>query len=54
VRLRQLPVRWRLTLWYAVLFALILALIGGVLFIWLREHLNAELDERCMIRQLWR
>jgi heavy metal sensor kinase len=46
VRPRQLPVRWRLTLWYAVLFALILALIGSVLFVWLREHLNAELDEQ--------
>jgi heavy metal sensor kinase len=44
--LRQLPVRWRLTLWYAVLFALILALIGGVLFVWLHEHFSAELDEQ--------
>lgn len=43
---RRLPVRWRLTLWYAALFALVLALSGGVLFFGLRERLNASFDEQ--------
>ena len=46
MRVHRLPVRWRLTLWYATLFALILALFGGVLFFGLRERLYAGFDEQ--------
>jgi heavy metal sensor kinase len=43
---RGMPVRWRLTLWYAAVVALILILFGGALFVGLRQQLYAGFDEQ--------
>jgi heavy metal sensor kinase len=44
----RLPVRWRLTLWYAALFALVMALFGGTLYVALRQQLYASFDEQLL------
>lgn len=42
----RLPVRWRLTLWYAVLFAAALLVFGVGLYLGLRARLYETLDEQ--------
>ncbi len=42
----RLPVRLRLTLWYAALLAATLALVGIILVVSLREHLYADFDDK--------
>ena len=44
----RLPVRWRLTLWFAVLLALVMALFGGVIYVVLRQQLYASFDEQLL------
>jgi heavy metal sensor kinase len=44
--MRRLPIRWRLTLWYAGLFATALAVFGGGLYLGLRARLNEAFDEQ--------
>jgi heavy metal sensor kinase len=41
----QLPIRWRLTLWYASIVAVALSLFGGGLYIALRHYLYVALDD---------
>lgn len=41
----RLPIRWRLTLWYASIVAVALSLFGGGLYIGLRHYLYAALDD---------
>jgi heavy metal sensor kinase len=43
---RRLPIRWRLTLWHAVLLAVTMALFSGTLYIVLRQRLYSSLDEQ--------
>jgi heavy metal sensor kinase len=45
---RRLPIRWRLTLWYAGLLAVTLALFGGVLYLMLRQQLYTSFDEQLL------
>ena len=45
-RLAHVPVRWRLTLWYAAVLAVVLALFAAGLFLGLRQRLHAALDEQ--------
>ena len=45
---RRLPVRWRLTLWYAALLAAALLLFGGGLYVVLRQRLHAGFDEQLL------
>ena len=45
---RHLPVRWRLTLWYAALLAAAMALFGGALYLGLRQQLYRGLDEQLL------
>ncbi|MGH2617088.1 MAG: histidine kinase dimerization/phospho-acceptor domain-containing protein, partial [Thermomicrobiales bacterium] len=45
---RRLPVRWRLTLWYAVLLALSMTLFGGLLYLVLRQELYHSFDEQLL------
>ncbi|HEU0116781.1 MAG TPA: hypothetical protein VFQ80_18960, partial [Thermomicrobiales bacterium] len=42
----QLPVRWRLTLWYATLLAATLLVIGAALFVGMRQRLYADFDDQ--------
>jgi heavy metal sensor kinase len=48
VTLRRLPVRWRLTLWYAALLALSMTLFGGLLYVVLRQELLNSFDEQLL------
>lgn len=41
----RVPIRWRLTLWYAGLLALTLIVFGGVLYVGYRRALYGDLDE---------
>lgn len=41
----RLPVRWRLTLWYTLLLAFVMALFGGALYFALQQQLYASFDE---------
>jgi heavy metal sensor kinase len=43
---RRLPIRWRLTLWHALLLAVTMALFSGTLYIVLRQRLYSSLDEQ--------
>ena len=45
---RRLPIRWRLSLWHAVLLAVTLALFSGTLYIVLRQRLYDSLDEQLL------
>ena len=45
---RRLPVRWRLTIWYAALLALSMALFGGMLYVVLRQELYTSFDEQLL------
>lgn len=45
---RRLPVRWRLTLWYAALLALSMALFGGLIYLVLRQELYDSFDEQLL------
>lgn len=47
-RALHLPVRWRLTLWYTLLLAVILAIFSGTLYVGLRAQLYASLDEQLL------
>ncbi|MBA2277242.1 MAG: HAMP domain-containing protein [Chloroflexia bacterium] len=49
-RLLILPIRWRLTLWYAALLMAALLLFGGGLYLGLRQRLYASLDEQLQDR----
>ena len=42
---RRLPVRWRLTLWFAALLALVMALFGSTIYVVLRQQLYDSFDE---------
>ena len=44
----RLPIRWRLTLWYAALLALVMALFSGALYLSLRHQLYASFDEQLL------
>jgi heavy metal sensor kinase len=44
----RLPIRWRLTLWYAALLAAAMALFGGALYLGLRQQLYASFDEQLL------
>ena len=44
----RLPVRWRLTLWYAALLAVVMALFGGAVYFGLRQQLYASFDEQLL------
>ncbi len=46
--MKRLPVRWRLTLWFTVILAAILALFGGLLYAGLRQRLAAGFDEQLL------
>jgi heavy metal sensor kinase len=43
-----LPVRWRLTLWFAALLALVMMLFGGMIYLVLRQQLYASFDEQLL------
>jgi heavy metal sensor kinase len=45
---RRLPIRWRLTLWHAVLLAVAMTLFSGTLYTFLRQQLYASLDEQLL------
>ena len=45
---RRLPIRWRLTLWYAVLLSVTMALFSGTLYIFLRQEFYDGLDEQLL------
>ncbi len=45
---RQLPVRWRLTLWFSALLAITLVLLAGIVFFVLRSRLYAEIDDQLL------
>ncbi len=45
---RRLPIRWRLTLWHAVLLAVVMALFSGTLYIFLRQQLYDSQDEQLL------
>jgi heavy metal sensor kinase len=45
---RRLPIRWRLTLWHAVLLAVAMTLFSGTLYIFLRQQLYESLDEQLL------
>ncbi len=45
---RRLPIRWRLTLWYALLLAVAMALFSSTLYIVLRQQLYTSLDEHLL------
>jgi heavy metal sensor kinase len=45
---RRLPVRWRLTLWFAALLALVMALFGGAIYVVLRQELYANFDDQLL------
>ena len=45
---RRLPVRWRLTIWYAALLALVMALFGGTVYVVLRQELYTSFDEQLL------
>ena len=45
---RRLPIRWRLTLWHAVLLAVAMALFSGTLYVFLRQQLYDSLDEQLL------
>ena len=47
-RALHLPVRWRLTLWYTLLLAVILAIFSGTLYAGLRAQLYASFDEQLL------
>lgn len=42
----RVPIRWRLTLWYAGFFTVALLLLGGALHVGLRDRLYETLDEQ--------
>lgn len=44
--MRRLPIRWRLTVWYAVLLAVALAVFGAALYIGLCSQLYEGLDDQ--------
>jgi heavy metal sensor kinase len=44
----RLPIRWRLTLWYAALLTVALALFGGALYLMLRQQLYSSFDEQLL------
>jgi heavy metal sensor kinase len=44
----RLPIRWRLTLWYAALLAVVMAFFSGALYLALRQQLYASLDEQLL------
>ncbi|MBA3413854.1 MAG: heavy metal sensor histidine kinase [Chloroflexia bacterium] len=46
--MRRLPVRWRLTLWFAAILAAILLAFGGLLYAGLRQRLDAGFDEQLL------
>lgn len=48
VRSGRLPVRWRLSLWYAALLAVSMALFGGTLYLVMRQELYAGFDEQLL------
>ena len=41
----RIPIRWRLTLWYAGLLALVIVLFSLTLYVGLRQMLNSALDD---------
>jgi heavy metal sensor kinase len=45
---RRLPVRWRLTLWFAALLALVMALFGSTIYVVLRQQLYDSFDEQLL------
>ncbi len=45
---RRLPVRWRLTLWFAALLALVMALFAGAVYVVLRQQLYDSFDEQLL------
>jgi heavy metal sensor kinase len=45
---RRLPVRWRLTLWFAGLLALVMVLFGGTVYLVLRQQLYERFDEQLL------
>lgn len=45
---RQLPVRWRLTLWFTALLGVTLVLVGSFVFIGLRARLYANFDDQLL------
>lgn len=44
-----MPIRWRLTLWFALILCAILILSGTVLYILLQSHLTSELDDNLRV-----
>jgi len=47
---RRLPIRWRLTLWFAALLVGVMLLFGGGLYVVLRRQLYAAFDEQLLGR----
>jgi heavy metal sensor kinase len=45
---RRLPIRWRLTLWHAVLLVVVMALFSGTLYFFLRQQLYDSQDEQLL------
>jgi heavy metal sensor kinase len=45
---RRLPIRWRLTLWYALLLAAAMTLFASAVYIGLRQQLYASFDEQLL------
>ena len=48
MNVRRLPIRWRLTLWYAALLALAMGLFGAMLYLVLRQELYVSFDEQLL------
>lgn len=46
--MKRLPVRWRLTLWFAAVVAAVLLAFGGLLYVGLRQRLYAGFDEQLL------
>jgi heavy metal sensor kinase len=46
VSLRRIPIRWRLTAWYAAILTVVIALFGLVIYTGLRHELNDNLHEQ--------
>ena len=44
--LRRIPIRWRLTAWYAAILTVVIALFGLVIYTGLRHELNDNLHEQ--------